>query len=154
MNKFTLSILAVAAMAMTACGGASSSKDAAAENTDTVATEQVEATPAAAVDAVVELTEDIEITPSEDGRPVIMDFNATWCGPCKQFAPVFHKVAGEYASKARFMSIDVDNCPAAANQFKVQSIPQITILKADGTTESVIGNMSEAEFKAFIDKNL
>ena len=153
MNKLSLSILAVAAMAMTACGNSSTKTDAAA--TDTVATEQTVETPATAtVDAVSELNEDIAIEPAADGKPTVIDFNATWCGPCKNFAPIFHKVAGEMADKAHFLSVDVDNCPTAAQQFKVQSIPQVTILKTDGTSESSVGFMEESEFRALVEKAL
>ncbi|MCM1520103.1 MAG: thioredoxin family protein [Lachnoclostridium sp.] len=77
--------------------------------------------------------------------PVVIDFNATWCGPCKQFEPVFKKVAGEHQDII-FLSVDVDNNPEAAEQFEVSAIPQVTMLMPDGTTQTSVGLMDEATF--------
>ena len=78
----------------------------------------------------------------------IIDFNATWCGPCQQFKPVFHKVAAKYADRITFFSVDTDSCPALAVQYQVQSIPQITAISADSVVANQIGSMSEADFTA------
>lgn len=80
----------------------------------------------------------------------IIDFNATWCGPCQQFKPIFHKVAKEYSKKIDFLSVDTDNCPDIAKQFKVSAIPQITAVKPDGTQVTKVGYMDEDTFKAWV----
>lgn len=84
--------------------------------------------------------------------PVVIDFNATWCGPCQQFKPIFHKVAEDYAGKATFVSVDVDQCPALKEQFEVSSIPQITVVRPDGTKVTTIGMMPEADFVKWLDE--
>ncbi len=115
-----------------------------------------EATTAATDPAeVIELEADDQIVPQD--VPVIIDFNATWCGPCQKFAPVFHKLAEEYASKATFASADVDKCTDLAAQYNVSSIPAVIIIypaSAGKEPVSNVGYMDEAQFKAFLDANL
>lgn len=105
-------------------------------------------------------------TPSSDAqyRPgmkpahyTVLDFNATWCGPCKKFAPVFHAAAEQYASKAVFASADVDVCQQLASNYKFDGIPCVVIeFPALSSRKPVIqqGYMDEAQFKAFLDENL
>lgn len=101
------------------------------------------------------VTEWKEGTISPDAsQPIVIDFNAVWCPPCRMFGPVYHAVAAKYAAKAKFLSVDVDSVPAAAGQFGVSSIPQISVLKPDGTVKSTIGYMSEEEFIEFLDSAL
>lgn len=88
------------------------------------------------------------------GKPLVIDFSATWCGPCQRFKPTFHAVAEQYAAKADFATADVDECVNLAQKYQVESIPFVLIIKPDGTTDSSMGLLSEAEFKAFLDKNL
>lgn len=89
-----------------------------------------------------------------NGKPLVIDFSATWCGPCQQFKPTFHKVAAEYAAKADFASADVDICTTLAQKYNIQSIPYVLIIRQDGKTVHVEGKMTEEEFKSFLDKNL
>lgn len=147
MKKLIFSLIAFGSIAMMAC---TSKATTAADQT----TDQTEATEAqqAETGVVAELTENVAIEKAD--LPVVIDFNATWCGPCQQFGPVFHEVAEQYASKAKFISVDVDNCPNAAEQFDVQAIPQISILMPDGTIQSTVGYMDADQFKKFLDENL
>lgn len=82
--------------------------------------------------------------------PIVIDFNATWCGPCRRFAPIFEETARELKGRARFMSIDVDNSPLAARQFGVSSIPQVSVLMPDGSVRSTVGYMDKAAFMEFL----
>ena len=82
--------------------------------------------------------------------PIVIDFNATWCGPCRQFAPIFHEVAEELKGKALFYSVDVDRNELVARQFGVRSIPQISILYPDGTVRTTVGFMPKEEFIKFL----
>lgn len=72
-------------------------------------------------------------------RPTIIDFNATWCGPCRIFAPAFDKVAEEYGSKADFYSIDTDKYPQTASAFSIRAIPTIVFIMPDGTMQTHVG---------------
>ena len=83
-------------------------------------------------------------------KPVVIDFNATWCGPCRYFAPVFEETAAKYAHKAFFTSVDVDKYPKLAQQYNVSSIPNITIVFPNGSTKRTVGAMDAAEFEAFL----
>ena len=82
--------------------------------------------------------------------PIVIDFNATWCGPCQRFAPIFEAVAKEYGDKAIFMSVDVDVAPNAAHQFEVTAIPQVSILMPDGNVTSTVGFMEKSQFLQFL----
>lgn len=81
--------------------------------------------------------------------PVVIDFNATWCGPCKRFEPVFEASAKAHP-EAIYLSVDVDDNPKAADQFGVRTIPMVVVLMPDGTTRSRVGAMDEAEFAEFL----
>lgn len=98
--------------------------------------------------AVVELTDDALYRP---GKPVekttLIDFNATWCGPCKAFRPTFDKYAEEYAGKYDFVSLDVDVCPETANAFGITQIPHIVVISPDGSSKVLETSEFEAFFK-------
>lgn len=87
-------------------------------------------------------------------KPLVIDFSATWCGPCQRFKPTFHQVAEEYAAKATFATADVDECTDLSTKYKIESIPFVLILNPDGSSASQTGLMTEKEFKTFLDKNL
>ncbi len=64
-----------------------------------------------------------------DGLPVLVDFYADWCGPCRAMAPVLQTVARTHAGRLRVVKLDVDKNPAAAQQHRVQSIPTVVLFK-------------------------
>ncbi|MCM1077022.1 MAG: thioredoxin domain-containing protein [Bacteroides sp.] len=117
----------------------------------TPADNKTDATPAKADKAVVEYTGNTNITPDKK-LPVVIDFSATWCGPCRRFAPIYEAVAKQYKGKAIFMSVDVDNSPNIARQFGARAIPQVSILLPDGTISSSVGFMEKAAFEDFLSK--
>ena len=138
---------AVCALCLVSCG---QKKEAAP------AEEQQPATEVAAEEkapAVIKLAKGATIA-KEAEKLVVIDFNATWCGPCRQFAPTFDKVAEEYADRAVFYSVDVDDHNDLAAQYNVQSIPMVVYLKPDGTYTSTVGLITESEFTAAIDAAL
>lgn len=123
------------AAAMMACNAKEAAKDDASNSAVAAAVSQGEA-----AHAVKAPENDTQIRPDmKVSRPLIIDFNATWCGPCRMFTPVFDEVANKYAGKVDFISIDTDKYPQTAQAFAIQAIPTIVFILPDGTVESHTG---------------
>jgi len=73
------------------------------------------------------------------GEPIIVDFWAEWCGPCKMIAPVLEEIAGEHAGKVRVAKLNVDDNPAAARRFDVMSIPTLIVFKDGQPAKRIVG---------------
>ena len=82
----------------------------------------------------------------EGSRPAIIDFYATWCGPCKQTAPIVEKLAEDYAGRIDVYKVDVDQQQELAAFFGVQSIPTILFIPKEGTPQRVSGAMPRSGF--------
>lgn len=147
-------LLPVALLILAACNSKTETKIEAADTTATApAAEAAADTAAVQADAVVTLTP-TDKPKAEPGKPAVIDFSATWCGPCQQFKPIYHKVAGEYAQKATFYTADLDECEALGREYNVTSIPCIVILVDGKEPVSQVGFMTDTEFKALLDKSL
>lgn len=90
----------------------------------------------------------------ESSKPVLVDFWAPWCGPCRAVAPVVEELAKEYNGKAGFAKINVDESPILASQYGVMSIPTIIIFKGGKPEEQVIGYKPKNELKKLLDNVL
>lgn len=147
--KKILYITAVGLCAMMAACSQKSETTAPAEEAagDTVAVAQDQQA-AAAEGEVVELSATDELVAGDN--PVVVDFWATWCGPCMQFKPVFHDAAAKYSGKATFAAADVDECKALAEKYNIQSIPTVLIMMPDGSVKQQTGYMDAAQFDAFL----
>ncbi len=89
------------------------------------------------------------------GKPIVIDFWATWCGPCRRVAPLIEQLAQEYADKVNIGKCDVEESEDVATQFGVTSIPTIVFLDANGQLVSrVVGAQSKATIEAEIKKLL
>ena len=84
----------------------------------------------------------------------VVDFNATWCGPCKMMAPVLEELSADYDGKVAFYAIDVDENPDLAQKFSVMSIPNLVLLKKGELVDSSVGFVPKEGLKGWIDKNL
>lgn len=86
--------------------------------------------------------------------PVLVDFWAAWCGPCKMIAPLLDQLSEEYADKVKVCKIDVDSNPQTAAKFSVRGIPTLLLFK-DGELEATkVGALSKVQLKEFVDSNL
>lgn len=85
---------------------------------------------------------------------VVVDFNATWCGPCQKLAPILESVSEELATKASFYAIDTDENPDLAMEYRIMSIPAVLILKDGVKVDMSVGLVSEDELVEIIEKQL
>ena len=87
-------------------------------------------------------------------KPVLVDFWAEWCGPCKMVAPVLDEIAGERAGSLAVAKLDIDANPATARQFKVQSIPTMILFKNGAEVKRIIGAKGKAALLRELDSGL
>ncbi len=86
--------------------------------------------------------------------PVLVDFWAEWCGPCRAVAPVVEELSKEYAGKVDFAKINVDENATLASQYGIMSIPTLIIFKKGKPAEQIVGFRPKAELKKFLDNHL
>ncbi len=87
----------------------------------------------------------------ESDIPVIVDFFADWCGPCKRMAPVMEELVDEYEGKAKVVKLDVAASSATSTEYRIMSIPTIMIFKGGEIADQTVGAMGKEQLKAKID---
>ena len=84
----------------------------------------------------------------------VIDFNATWCGPCRMLAPVLEELSEELGSKASFYAMDVDDNQGIAMRFSISSIPYVAVFRDGVKVDEQIGFVPKDQLKAFVERNL
>ena len=83
-----------------------------------------------------------------NGKPSIVDFTASWCGPCQRMKPVFHRLAKDFRDEYNFITIDIDANPELAEKYQVQAVPTFVFLDADGIEGNrITGMVDESDFR-------
>lgn len=101
---------------------------------------------------VTEATFDAEVLKSE--QPVLVDFWATWCGPCRMIAPILDELAEEYDGRAKICKVNVDDEPTLAQRYKIMSIPAVFLFRGGEIVEKMIGARPKQAFADVIEENL
>jgi thioredoxin 1 len=87
-------------------------------------------------------------------RPVLVDYWAEWCGPCKMIAPILDEIAEEYDGKLRVAKLNIDENPATPPKYGIRGIPTLMLFK-DGDVEATkVGALSKSQLTAFLDQHL
>jgi len=105
--------------------------------------------------SIVHVSDDsFETEVLKSGTPVLVDFWAEWCGPCKMIAPVLDQVATEYAGRLRIAKVDVDSSQATAMRYGVRSIPTLMLFKNGVVEAQQVGMLSKDSLKKILDAKL
>ncbi len=160
MNKCFATVAVAAVALLSACSGSDSkSADTSAADSSAVAQTETEGGEAKVVDLTLDmfgkqvLDLNADVPKYLGSRPCVIDFYATWCGPCSQMSPVVEKLSGKFAGKVDFYRVDIDKEEELASDvFGVTAVPTFVYIDINGSINTSMGASSESEMIANITK--
>lgn len=105
-------------------------------------------------DALTITSKNFESDVLRSSQPVLVDFWAPWCGPCKMIAPIVDKVAGSYAGRLKVAKLNTDDEPSLAAQYDVSGIPCLILFKSGEPVDRIVGYVPEKHLIAMVEKHL
>lgn len=103
---------------------------------------------------VVVNTNNFENEVLKSDKPVLVDFWAAWCGPCRMVAPVIDQLAEQYAGKVKVAKLNVDENPQIAEKYQIMSIPTVYLFKDGGKADGLIGARPKQSFEEMLNKHI
>ena len=106
-------------------------------------------------DRIVYVTDDsFEDEVLKSDQPVLVDYWAEWCGPCKMIAPILDEIADEYGDKLKIAKLNIDENPNTPPKYGIRGIPTLMLFKGGNVEATKVGAVSKSQLAAFIDSNL
>lgn len=104
---------------------------------------------------IVHITDDgFETDVLKSDKPVLVDYWATWCGPCKMIAPILEEIAGEYSDRIKVCKMDIDVNQQTPARYGIRGIPTLMLFKNGEVEATKVGALSKSQLAAFLDSNI